>query len=124
MVTTMRILACSLAFLFACATAPMASAHAFPDKSSPEVGATVAKAPQQVKVWFDGELEPVFSTLVVKDASGKQVSPGKGQVDANDHTLLEAGLPAVLPSGKYQVYWSVVAHDGHRTVGHFAFTVR
>ncbi|TAM95519.1 MAG: copper resistance protein CopC [Rhodanobacteraceae bacterium] len=120
----MRILACTLVFLLACAAAPAASAHAFPDRSSPEVGATVAKAPQQVKVWFDGELEPVFSTLIVKNASGKQVSPSKGQVDANDHSLLETGLPAMLPPGKYEVYWSVVAHDGHRTAGHFAFTVR
>lgn len=120
----MRILACGLALLLACAAAPRASAHAFPDRSSPEVGATVGKAPQQVKVWFDGELEPVFSTLIVKNASGKQVSPGKGQVNANDHTLLETGLPAMLPPGKYEVYWSIVAHDGHHTEGHFAFTVK
>jgi len=84
----------------------------------------VAMAPKEVKVWFDGEIEPVFSTLVVKNASGKQVSTGKGTVDANNHVLLETPLPATLPAGTYTVYWSVIARDGHHTEGHFPFTVK
>lgn len=101
-----------------------ACAHAFPDNSSPHVGATVATAPKQIKVWFNGDIEPVFSTLVVRDSEGKQVSLGKGKVDAQNHTLLETPLPAILPSGKYMVYWSVIARDGHHTAGHFPFTVK
>ncbi|TAN07143.1 MAG: copper resistance protein CopC [Rhodanobacteraceae bacterium] len=112
------------ALLLALVAAPAAFAHAFPDNSSPHVGATVATAPKQVKIWFDGEIEPVFSTLLVKNAAGKQVSAGKGEVDKHDHALLETALPANLPPGKYAVYWSVIAHDGHHTEGHFAFTVK
>lgn len=119
-----RIIAAALAFLLVIATAPLASAHAFPDNSSPHVGATVTTAPKQVKVWFDGEIEPVFSSLIVKNAAGKQVSAGKGNVDAKNHALLETALPTTLSSGKYEVYWSVIAHDGHHTEGHFAFTVK
>jgi methionine-rich copper-binding protein CopC len=33
-------------------------------------------------------------------------------------------LPTPLPPGNYAVYWSVIAHDGHHTGGHFAFTVK
>lgn len=120
----MRITIAITALFFALATAPVAWAHAFPDNSSPHVGATVKASPHQVKVWFDGEIEPVFSTLIVKNASGKQVSDGKGKVDASNHALLETSLSASLPYGKYSVYWSVVAHDGHHTAGHFAFTVK
>lgn len=120
----MRTLARTLAFLVACAAAPLAAAHAFPDNSSPHVGATVTTSPKQVQVWFNGELEPVFSTLIVKNARGNQVSKDKGRVDPGNARLLEAALPSPLPPGKYEVYWSVVAHDGHHTAGHFAFTVK
>ncbi|MGH8234224.1 MAG: copper resistance CopC family protein [Rhodanobacteraceae bacterium] len=116
--------ACITAVIFTLVIAPAAWAHAFPDNSSPHVGATLSTAPQQVKVWFDGEIEPVFSTLTVKNAAGKQVSDGKGKVDASNHALLETPLPASLPHGEYTVYWSVIAHDGHHTAGHFAFTVK
>jgi methionine-rich copper-binding protein CopC len=77
-----------------------------------------------VKVWFDGEIEPVFSTLVVKNAAGKQVSTGKGEVDASNQALLETALATKLPADKYTVYWSVVARDGHHSEGHFDFTVK
>lgn len=119
----MRILLATIALL-AIAAPAIATAHAFPDNSSPHVGATVTPAPKVVKVWFDGEIEPVFSTLIVKNAAGKQVSDGKGNIGSNNHALLEASLPAPLPSGNYNVYWSVIAHDGHHTEGHFAFTVK
>lgn len=114
----------TLTCLIALATAPSAWAHAFPKNSSPHVGATVASAPQDVKVWFNGELEPVFSTLVVKNAAGKVVSAGKGKVAGKHHELLETALDAKLAAGAYTVYWSVIAHDGHHTEGHFDFTVK
>ena len=47
--------------------------HAFPDHSNPKVGATLTTAPVGVYIWFDGDLEPAFSTIMVHDASGKMV---------------------------------------------------
>jgi methionine-rich copper-binding protein CopC len=44
-------------------------------------------------------------------------------VDSADGTLLEVGLPP-LPPGRYRVFWSVVARDGHRTEGDFPFRVK
>lgn len=120
----MRIHSRAILLLLVFAAAPAAWAHAFPDNSSPHVGSVVGVLPKQVKVWFDGEIEPVFSTLIVRSAAGAPVSLGKGKVDADNHTLLEAALPATLPPGRYQVYWSVIAHDGHHTAGHFAFTLK
>lgn len=104
--------------------APALYAHAFPDNSSPHVGATLTQPPTTVKVWFNGEIAPVFSTLIVKNSAGKQVSQGKGEVAPSDHTLLVTALPPKLPAGKYEVYWSVIARDGHHTEGHFPFTVK
>ncbi|MGH8282152.1 MAG: copper resistance CopC family protein, partial [Gammaproteobacteria bacterium] len=90
----------------------------------PHVGATVSPSPKQVQIWFDGEIEPVFSTLIVKNAAGTQLSQGKGRVSPSDNTLLETTLPASLPPGQYWVYWSVIARDGHHTAGRFPFTVQ
>jgi methionine-rich copper-binding protein CopC len=123
--STMRTLATTLAFLFALIVASLASAHALPDHSSPNAGARLSTAPKEVKIWFNGEIEPVFSTLIVKNAAGQQVSIGKGKVDASNHVRLETALSNdPLPGGIYTVDWRAVARDGHHTEGHFDFTVR
>jgi len=100
-----------------------AGAHAFPDHSEPRVGHTVEASPPSVRIWFDGQIEPVFSKIRVEDGDKRQVDKGDSRVDPADGTLLEVGLPA-LPPGRYRVYWSVVARDGHRTEGDFAFRVK
>ena len=97
--------------------------HVFPEHAEPQVGATVTISPTSVRIWFDGALEPVFSTLRVQDASGKRVDKGDGHVDSSDPTLLEVSLPS-LPPGTYRVIWSVVARDGHRTEGDYTFTIK
>jgi len=100
-----------------------AEAHAFPDHSEPRVGHTVEASPPAVRIWFDGRIEPVFSTIRVEDAERRRVDKGDSHVDPTDRKLLEVGLPP-LPSGRYRVFWSVVARDGHRTQGDFAFKVK
>ncbi|MHB8455959.1 MAG: copper resistance CopC family protein [Acidiferrobacterales bacterium] len=105
-------------------SAPVADAHAFPDHSSPEVGSELARAPTYVQIWFDGEIEPVFSSLIVKSEAGAQVSIGQGRISASDGHLLETALPPALPPGKYLVFWSVIARDGHHTEGRFSFRVK
>ena len=97
--------------------------HVFPEHAEPQVGAMVTVSPPNVRMWFDGAIEPVFSTLRVQDASGKQVDSGDGHVDPSDPTLLEVSLPP-LPAGTYRVIWSVVARDGHRTEGDYTFTIK
>ena len=100
-----------------------AVAHAFPDHSEPRVGHTVDASPPAVRIWFDGQIEPVFSKVRVEDADRRQVDKGDSRVDPNDRTLLEVELPPLAP-GKYRVYWSVVARDGHRTEGDYSFRVK
>ena len=97
-------------------------AHAFPDHSEPRVGSTVEETPNAVSIWFDGYLEPAFSTIEVYDANEKRVDKQDGRVDEKDRTLLTIGIPPLAP-GTYHVFWTVVAVDGHRTEGDFKFTV-
>jgi methionine-rich copper-binding protein CopC len=102
--------------------ASAALAHVFPQKQEPGAGASVA-APAQVKVTFDGPLEPAFSSLTVTDASGKQVSTQKSSVDAQQPAVMSVPLPA-LAAGHYTVHWVAVASDGHRTHGDYGFDVK
>jgi len=120
----MRHIIHAVGLVLAAGMMPTVWAHAFPENSSPHVGATVSPSPKLIEIWFDGEIEPVFSTLIIKNSAGTQVSQGNGQVTASDNTLLETTLPMALPPGQYWVYWSVIAHDGHHTAGHFPFTVQ
>ena len=97
--------------------------HAFPERSDPPAGATVAVAPALVRIWFDAALEPAFSSLRVQTARGQPIPHEEGQVDASNAALLTVHLPP-LASGTYRVLWSVVARDGHRTEGTYTFTVQ
>ena len=100
-----------------------AAAHAFPDHSEPRVGHAVDVSPPAVRIWFDGRIEPVFSTIRVEDAGNQRVDKRDARVDPTDETLLIVSLPP-LPPGRYRVFWSVVARDGHRTEGDFVFRVK
>lgn len=98
-------------------------AHAFPEQLVPPAGGTLPKSPPSVTITFDADLEPLFSSIVIKRADGTVASQAPSAVAANNPKLLSAPLPA-LPPGKYYVYWSVVATDGHRTEGHYPFRIQ
>lgn len=98
-----------------------AMAHAFPVKSSPQVGSSTGHKPQQVRIWFDADLNSLFSKMTVENSNGRVVSTSS-KVSASNPRLLETRLKALTP-GQYWVKWSVVARDGHHTAGKFPFSV-
>jgi methionine-rich copper-binding protein CopC len=102
---------------------PPARGHAFPDHADPRVGSTVNPSPAEVRIWFDGEIEPVFSTIRVENETKQRIDRGDGGVSSQDNRLLAVRIPPLVP-GKYRVYWSVVARDGHRTEGDYPFKVK
>ena len=99
-----------------------ALAHAMLDRAMPPVGSSQATAPREVVLSFTGALEPAFSTIEVRDASGAMVSSGKAQVDAKQRTHLRVPLKPLAP-GTYKVIWRVMSVDTHRTQGEFTFKV-
>jgi methionine-rich copper-binding protein CopC len=102
--------------------AQTAFAHVFPSRQEPGAGTTVS-APAQVKITFDGPLEPAFSTLTVTDATGKPVTASKASIDAKQPDVISVPL-AALAAGHYTVHWVAVASDGHRTQGDYSFDVK
>ena len=111
----------SLALL--CSFPKVSWGHAFPDHSDPKVGSTMAASPARVRIWFDSDLEPAFSTITVHNSNNEMVDKRDGRVDSTNPTLLQVSLPK-LPPGLYRVMWNVVSRDGHRTTGDFTFTIR
>jgi copper resistance protein C len=103
-------------------TAQMAIAHAMPKQQSPAPDATV-EAPHEAAIDFSEGLEPSFSTLIVVDSAGKQVNSAKSTVDASNKKHMSVAL-GDLKAGTYQVEWTAVADDGHRTKGHYLFNVK
>ncbi len=100
----------------------LAQAHAFPVRSDPRVGWTIPVAPPKVTIWFDGELEPAFSSITVFNSMKQQVDKGNSRVNGPDASVLEVDLQP-LASGTYHVYWKALAKDTHVTEGDFTFAI-
>jgi methionine-rich copper-binding protein CopC len=125
MMNKIRYLAASTLIAAGLSLAPFGTAwsHAFPDHESPGAGAQLTTAPTSVRIWFNGDLEPVFSTLRVTDEHGRQIAKAAAAKNRTDPKLLEVKLAKLAP-GSYHVWWSVIARDGHHTEGDYTFTVQ
>ncbi len=99
-----------------------AHAHAQLDRADPKVGSTVS-APNEVRIWFDSDLDPASSSVAIRGPGGATVGDGHGAVDPSDTRLLKSTLPHLSP-GTYHVTWTAVSRDGHRTSGSYSFTVK
>jgi copper resistance protein C len=103
--------------------AQLAHAHAYPTHQAPSAGSTVTTSQKDVAIDFDDGLEPAFSAITVTDAQGKPVTSGKAVVDPANKKHMSVALNPLTP-GDYTVAWVAVAEDGHRTQGHYTFTVK
>lgn len=112
-------LACGFVFI---AAAERAHGHAFPLRSDPRVGSTIAAPPSKVTIWFDGELEPAFSAIEVYNSGRERVDQNDSRVDSRDASMLAVDVPLLGP-GVYRVHWKVLAKDTHVTEGEFSFTI-
>jgi copper resistance protein C len=117
----MTIRATAVALLLA--GSQLAHAHAYPTHQDPSAGATVSASQKTVAIDFDDGLEPAFSSITVTDAQGHAATSGKAEVDASNRKHMSVALAPLTP-GIYAVAWVAVAADGHRTQGHYAFTVK
>ncbi|HTH61903.1 MAG TPA: copper resistance protein CopC [Paraburkholderia sp.] len=105
------------------AASQLALAHAYPTHQTPGAGSNVATSPKNVAIDFDNALEPAFSSIAVTDAQGNAVTSGKAVVDASNAKHMSVSVNPLKP-GDYTVAWVAVAEDGHRTQGHYRFTVK
>lgn len=99
-----------------------AFAHAFLERASPPVGSALAVSPPELSITFTEGVEPLFSTIELRDANGAAVSTGKPHVAPDNNRRLTIDLPK-LPPGTYTVIWHATSVDTHKTEGRYQFTV-
>jgi copper resistance protein C len=103
-------------------TVVAAAGHADVEGSSPEPDEHLDAPASQVRVWFDGPVEPVGTGLQVKGPDGIRVDRGDAAHGDGPHEL-RVSLPDGLPSGHYTAEWRVQAGDSHAQEGSWRFTV-
>ncbi len=98
-------------------------AHAALVKTEPPRRAVLAKAPSQVQLWFNEEIESAYASLIVLDISKNPVTEVKPQLASDNQKSIVLPLPELTP-GKYSVKFRVLSLDGHVIQSSFDFTVK
>jgi methionine-rich copper-binding protein CopC len=121
---TLKRVVIGVAMLMAmCMHAAPALAHSMLVKAEPPRRAVLAKAPTQVRLWFNEELEGEYASLVVLDAEKHPVTEIKPQLTPDNPKSIVLPLPELTP-GKYSVKFRVLSVDGHVVESFFDFTVK
>lgn len=102
---------------------PQVLAHAMLVKAEPARRAVLAKAPVQVRLWFNEEVEKDYAALTVLDGDKRPATEVIPQVSADDPKSIVLPLPE-LPPGKYTVKFRVLSVDGHVVDSSYDFTVK
>lgn len=97
-------------------TPTAALAHATARVSEPPAGATVATAPDEVRLVLSAPVEDEFLTLRVTTPAGDEVSGGSRRDPFDPRAIL---APVAVPAGTdgLVVTWRVLSRDGHATGG-------
>ena len=103
--------------------APQALAHSMLVKAEPPRRAVLAKAPEQVRLWFNEDIEGDYASLTVLDADKHPVTDAKPTLVSDDPKSIVLPLPELAP-GKYSVKFRVLSVDGHVVDSTFDFTVK
>lgn len=90
-------------------------------KSSPEANATVAAAPDSIRLSFSQMPELKVTTLTVTGPGSASVA--LAPLASGDSATVVAGVKGKMSAGTYTVAWRTMAKDGHMARGTFAFTV-
>jgi copper resistance protein C len=98
-----------------------AFAHAFLERANPPVGSQIAASPPELTITFTEGIEPLFSTIEVRGASGT-IAAGPPHTASGNNRVLSVALPK-LPPGTYAVKWHATSVDTHKTEGGYQFTI-
>ncbi len=115
------LVAFSLAIMALIGFASPSSAHAVLESSSPAANSTVAAAPEQIVLQFNGEVKFSAQQPRLLDSQAVGITTGTA-------TLSDAGKRITIPIpklkvGTYTVVWRVLSTDGHPLPGSLVFNV-
>ncbi|HEX5071707.1 MAG TPA: copper resistance CopC family protein [Gemmatimonadaceae bacterium] len=90
-------------------------------KSSPLANATVAAAPDSIRLSFSET--PELKVTTVKVTGPGNASVALAPLASADSATVVAAVKGKMSPGTYTVAWRTMARDGHVARGNFAFTV-
>ena len=96
--------------------------HAELQTTTPAADATVQTALPEIALEFTEDVEPMFSTIEVKDDKGARLDNGDVHVAPGNAKRLMVSLKALQP-GTYTVIWRITSTDTHKISGNFDFKV-
>ncbi|KAA1428671.1 copper resistance CopC/CopD family protein [Nocardioides antri] len=96
-----------------------ASAHAALVDTSPDDGAVLAEAPDDVRLTFNGPVRLLADGIRLYDAAGEDF-PVAAEGEGSE---IVVETPAELGEGSFVVSWRVVSADGHPLSGSFTFSI-
>ena len=98
-----------------------AAAHDEVLSTSPEQGAVLESAPEQIELSYSGEIMDIGHQVLVTGPEGQYVTEGPLERDGSQvvQPLAETGSE----EGTYQVVWRVVSSDGHPIEGTYTYQV-
>jgi copper resistance protein C len=105
------------------ASAP-AFAHARLKSAAPPVNGTAATIPTEIDLTFSEGLNLKFTGVTVTGPDRGAVSTGDAALRPNDDTTLVVPVSGSLKAGSYTVNWHALSTDGHKTSGHYTFTIK
>ena len=97
-------------------------AHAFLAGASPPAGSQLPAAPPELTLRFTESIEPLFSAIELRDASGSIIRTDNPRLVDGSTRVLVIALPK-LPPGRYSVSWHATSVDTHKTEGRYEFTI-
>ncbi|GAB3438723.1 hypothetical protein GCM10027570_02110 [Streptomonospora sediminis] len=106
--------------LVSTAAAPAALAHDTLIGSSPEDGAELDTAPEEVELTFSNDIGDGGNAIVVTGPDGENHEDGEVAIDGPDATVALQELPA---AGEYTVAYRIVSSDGHTLEDELAFSI-
>jgi methionine-rich copper-binding protein CopC len=98
-------------------------AHAELIKSEPANRATLSTSTEQVKLWFNEEIEVDYASLSLVDKNGNILIKGKPMAHPDDLKSIYVELPE-LEKGRYTVKYRVLSVDGHVLESDYKFTIK
>ena len=113
MASTARSLRYALAILTTSLVTPSVWAHAH-----------VTAAPQAITLNFSEGVETGFSGAKITGPKNENIKTLPAKRNEQDQKQLIVPLADSLKPGTYTVDWHVVSVDGHKTKGHYTFSVK
>lgn len=99
-------------------------AHAHIKQQLPTAESTITSSPTEISLTFSEGVELKFSHISLSTENTTLIETGPLTLDIQDNTRLITSLMAPLTAGKYNVSWSVVSIDGHKTKGNYSFSLK